>query len=544
MTVIEYVLSRLYDLGIKDIFGVPGDYAFPVNDAVCADNRFRWLGNCNELNAAYAADGYARIHGMAALCTTYGVGELSAINGIAGAYAEYLPVFHLVGMPPNHLRETAPLIHHTLGNGDFDTFRQMAKPVVCAHTVLTPENCIEETGRLISAACRERRPVYIGIPSDSASQQIVQHDGKKTPVAGNSSDPVMLKAAAEAVVTRIMKSRQVCLLPGMQVRRFGGEQHLLHLVTQTGLPFATMIMDKGILDETHPAYIGMYCGRLMNEPVRHYVESCDCVIRIGAQWGDASTGGFTAQLSENVVINIMPSSVSTGDRYYPDVLMTELLELLSILLPVRKMPRPVRPDALKNSNTFQTAISMEGLCFRWQQMFRSQDRVFVETGNVALGMAFAALPKGVTFHNQSQWGSIGWATPAALGAALAAPEDRVILLTGEGSHQLTVQEISQFYRYGLKPLIFVLNNDGYLIERQLCRDGEAVYNDVAQWNYTQLPEALGCRDWFIARVSTWQALDNAIQHAQNCGTGAYIEVVTGRYAGAPLGKKLSPAQPV
>jgi indolepyruvate decarboxylase len=98
-TVIEHVLSRLHDIGVTDVFGVPGDYSFAISDAICGDRNMRWIGCCNELNAAYAADGYARIKGTAALCTTYGVGELSAINGIAGAYAEHLPVFHLVGTP-------------------------------------------------------------------------------------------------------------------------------------------------------------------------------------------------------------------------------------------------------------------------------------------------------------------------------------------------------------------------------------------------------------------------------------------------------------
>src|ERR1700680_2740274 len=103
-TVIQHVLSRLRDIGIKDVFGVAGDFAFPIGDAVCSDPNLRWIGSCNELNAAYAADGYARVHGKAALSTTYGVGELSAINGIAGAYAEYLPVFHLVGMPASRVQ--------------------------------------------------------------------------------------------------------------------------------------------------------------------------------------------------------------------------------------------------------------------------------------------------------------------------------------------------------------------------------------------------------------------------------------------------------
>jgi indolepyruvate decarboxylase len=106
-TVIEHVLSRLRELGIKDVFGVAGDFAFPIDDAVSVNKDMRWIGSCNELNAAYSADGYARIHGMAALRTTYGVGELSAINGVGGACAENLPIFHLVGMPASRTQSSA-----------------------------------------------------------------------------------------------------------------------------------------------------------------------------------------------------------------------------------------------------------------------------------------------------------------------------------------------------------------------------------------------------------------------------------------------------
>src|SRR3984957_19986209 len=148
MTVIQYVLSRLWEIGVDSVFGVPGDYAFPVNDAICNDTNIRWIGCCNELNAGYAADGYARIKGIGALSTTYGVGELSAINAIAGSYAEHLPIFHLVGMPHMAVQSARIPMHHTLGNGEFDLFRRMAEPVVCAHAVLTPENVAYETERL------------------------------------------------------------------------------------------------------------------------------------------------------------------------------------------------------------------------------------------------------------------------------------------------------------------------------------------------------------------------------------------------------------
>src|ERR1700740_1440423 len=139
-TVIQYVLRRLNEIGVDDVFGVAGDYAFPVNDAIVEHPAINWIGCCNALNAAYGADGYARMRGVAAWCTTFGVGELAAMSGIAGAYAEHLPVFHLVGTPNLATQEGRALVQHTLGNGEFDLFHKMAEPIVCANAAMTPQN--------------------------------------------------------------------------------------------------------------------------------------------------------------------------------------------------------------------------------------------------------------------------------------------------------------------------------------------------------------------------------------------------------------------
>src|SRR4029077_17101338 len=201
-TVIQHVLSRLHDIGIKDIFGVAGDYAFSVEDAICSDKNLRWIGDCNELNAAYAADGYARIHGLAALNTTYGVGELSAINGVAGSYTEFLPVFHLTGMPDSSAQAHRRLVHHRLGDGEFDLFYKMAEPVVCARSIMTPDNCIAETERLISAALREQRPVYMAFPADYANEPVNGNRNGSTSVA-DVTDSRALEDAVQAIFAAV-----------------------------------------------------------------------------------------------------------------------------------------------------------------------------------------------------------------------------------------------------------------------------------------------------------------------------------------------------
>jgi indolepyruvate decarboxylase len=534
-TVIQHVLSRLNDIGISDIFGVAGDYAFPVQDAICADPRFRYVGDCNELNAAYAADGYARIRGLAALTTTYGVGELSALCGIGGSYAEFLPVIHLVGMPSRGVQAAHRLVHHTLGNGEFDLFSRMTQPVVCAQAIMTPENCAAETERLIAAALHQHRPVYMGFPADCAGMPVV---GTAETAGEPATDAAAVEAAVNAIVDAVSASRTACILPGIIVSRCGLRDQAAAVVAASGLPFATMFMDKCVLDETHPNYIGMYDGRLMNEEVRAFVEGCDCVLGIGAMLTDFNSGAFTARLDRSKSINIMHDSVRVGTAVYHNVGMKDVLVALAAKLP-RKVVRAPKAGGLgEPAGKADGKITPEYLYPRWQKMLRSDDILVCETGTTSMGLAFAMMPKGATFQNQTLWGAIGWATPAAFGAALSSPHRRTILITGEGSHQLTAQEVSQFHRFGLKPIIFVLNNGGYLIERLLSKNPEAYYNDIAQWHYQKLPEALGCDGWFCARVSTCGELDAAIETAERRNTGAYIEVMTDKYAASLLARRI------
>ncbi|MBV8292089.1 MAG: alpha-keto acid decarboxylase family protein, partial [Mycobacterium sp.] len=299
-TVIQYILRRLNEIGVDDIFGVAGDYAFPVNDAITQHPAINWIGCCNELNAGYAADGYARMRGVGAVCTTYGVGELAAMSAIAGSYAEQLAVFHLVGAPNLPTQEARALVHHTLGTGEFDLFSRMAEPIVCAGATMTAQNAVSETERLIAAALYHRRPVYLAIPSDVADMPVL---GAAQSLNAPSSDPASLAAATDAVIAALNNAGQACVLPGVLLRRLGLQETAAALVETWGLPFATMFADKSVLGEDHPNYIGMYVGRLMGEPVRAFVESCDAVMLVGAMLTDGNTAGHTVRLDPGKTIN-------------------------------------------------------------------------------------------------------------------------------------------------------------------------------------------------------------------------------------------------
>jgi indolepyruvate decarboxylase len=285
----------------------------------------------------------------------------------------------------------------------------------------------------------------------------------------------------------------------------------------------------------------MYDGALMNEKVRDFVEHSDLVINVGAPMTDFNSGAFTARLDPAKTISIGHHRTQVNGQSYSSVEIGDILAAMAQRLAKRIWPTIRAASLGPVTGAGNDPIGVEALYPRWESFLRPDDILVAETGTASMGLGFARLPKGTTFHNQTLWGSIGWATPAAFGAAVAAPDRRIVLVTGDGSHQLTAQEIGQFARLGLKPVVFVLNNSGYLIERLLCKDPTISYNDIAPWHYAELPHALGCDDWLTARVTTCEEFDRALQATRNSHTGVYIEVVTAPYAASPLAMKLHDA---
>ena len=256
-TVADYIVQRLAREGITDCFGVAGDFAFKLDDAVARSEAIRWIGCSNELDAAYAADGYARVRGCSMLLTTYAVGELSALNGVMGAKAERSCVFHLVGMPTMRKQRVRQIVHHTLGDGEFQNFANISAQAACVSAVITPDNCAHEMERLIATARAESRPAYILVASDYAV----------TPVTGRRRPRIRSPPAAPTWPRPSRRSPsgfrppdRVAVLPAYTVSRFKLQDRLRALIETLGCPFAAMAMDKGVLSETHPQFVGTYSG--------------------------------------------------------------------------------------------------------------------------------------------------------------------------------------------------------------------------------------------------------------------------------------------
>jgi indolepyruvate decarboxylase len=526
ISVADYIVERLAAEGIDHCFGVAGDYVFSICDAVDSSTEVKWIGCSNELNASYAADGYARVRGAAMLATTYGVGELSALNGVMGAKAEKSLVFHVVGMPSYQNQRLGKIAHHTLGDGVYGNFVNLSASAACCHTIIGPENCVIEMERVIAEARRNNQPAYIAVPSDYARSPVVTADVK--PVMARSNTEALQKAIA-AIAERIKNAKSVVAFPAFTIARLGLQKQAQKAIEALGCPFVTTLMEKCLIDEGHPQFAGMYVGAMSESKTRQIVDGADLILDLGGvNLNDITTAAYSGQLDLSRFITVGLDNVRIRDEVIVNVRLADILPELAKLKPSSPPYKGEAQGLAPVNGSPSDKITMAALYPRYAAFLRPGDTVVLETGSSSLGLTPTTLPDGVRVEAQVLWGSIGWATPASLGVALADSSRRTILITGEGSHQLTANDVGTMGRFGANVVVFVLNNSGYLIERALEENPNWTYNDLAPWNYAELPKALGCAEWFTARVTTLGELDDAMKSARASKSGAYIEIMGGK----------------
>ncbi|EJF6099102.1 indolepyruvate decarboxylase [Salmonella enterica] len=505
-TVADYLLDRLAGCGIGHLFGVPGDYNLQFLDHVIDHPTLRWVGCANELNAAYAADGYARMSGAGALLTTFGVGELSAINGIAGSYAEYVPVLHIVGAPCSAAQQRGELMHHTLGDGDFRHFYRMSQAISAASAILDEQNACFEIDRVLGEMLAARRPGYIMLPADVAKKTAIPPTEALTLPAHETQSGVETAFRYHARQC-LMNSRRIALLADFLAGRFGLRPLLQRWMAETPIAHATLLMGKGLFDEQHPNFVGTYSAGASSKEVRQAIEDADRVICVGTRFVDTLTAGFTQQLPAERTLEIQPYASRIGETWFNLPMAQAVSTLRELCLecafappPTRSVGQPVRiaKGELTQENFWQTL----------QQYLKPGDILLVDQGTAAFGAAALSLPDGAEVVVQPLWGSIGYSLPAAFGAQTACPDRRVILIIGDGAAQLTIQEMGSMLRDGQAPVILLLNNDGYTVERAIHGAAQR-YNDIASWNWTQIPQALNAAQ----QAECWR-VTQAIQLAE------------------------------
>ena len=494
----EYLLARLAECRIDTLFGVPGDFNLAFLEQVVAAPNLQWVGNCNELNAAYAADGYARIKGAAGLVLTYGVGDLSALNGIAGSFAEHVPVICISGIPPMHALRQHSLLHHTSGSGNFDDVLTCLTQFTAAQTRLTPTNAATEIDRVITTAMREKLPVYLQIPSDITHIEI---NAPAQPLQWNvSGDSIRTNLVIEQIAARINRAQRPALLVDADAQRFDLGAVIRELGEAANIPFASMSSGRSILDEQHPLFRGIYVGSGSAPATVSAIEESDCLLAIAVRFFDSTTAVFSHNLDEQKMVLIDPFSVTLDGQTIEGVNAKEVLDGLLNLYRNRSGIRPrqheataapaTQPSPAQNKDALLTHQNIWPLI---AEFLAPGDLMLVENGTAQPGIASIRLPEQTHFISQSVWASIGYTLPALLGCMLARTEGRHLLFIGDGSLQMTVQEISTIIAQKLHPVIFVLNNGGYTIERVILGPNSS-YNDIAPWSYRALPSTFSQDD--------------------------------------------------
>jgi TPP-dependent 2-oxoacid decarboxylase len=508
-TVAAYLARRMQQAGVGHVFGVPGDFCLPFFDAMVTVGP-EVVVTCNELNAGYAADGYARLNGIGALAVTWNVGGFSVLNAVAGAAAEGVPVVAVCGAAPLAKRRGG-VLHHSVGdrNAQAAAFRRVVPNSVRLHDPAQAPALID---RALETTLRERRPAFLELPLD-VSRALCATPGALAPAAGPRSDAAALDAAVAHVAALLAAAGEavprVAVLAGVEIARFGLAADVVGLAEHLGAPYVTTVHAKAVLPETHPLFAGVAIGALGEAGPRDTLEHAGVVLGLGSLLNDLDMGLDTLRLDRRRLVAAVGDTVRVGRRLYPDVALKDFVAGLRAALPRgaagadAPAPGPAAPAPVRRGAPLTTRRFFELA----RGAVAAHSVVLTDVGDAMLSVAGMPMPPGATVLSQAFYASIGWCLPATVGASFAAPARRPLAFIGDGAFQMSGQEFSTLVRHRRSAAVFVLDNGGYLMER--CMH-EGPFNDVQPWRYAELPRVFGGGDGLV--VETEGQLEQALAH--------------------------------
>lgn len=496
-TVGSYLAARLSQIGLKHHFAVAGDYNLVLLDQLLTNKEIKQVYCSNELNCGFSAEGYARANGAAAAVVTYSVGALSALNAIGGAYAENLPVILISGAPNSNDHGSQHLLHHTLGTHDFRYQLEIARHLTCAAVSITSaEDAPAQIDYAIKAALREKKPAYIEIACNISGATCAAPGPITALTEVTASDRATLEAAVDAAADFLKARKKPVILIGSKLRAAGAEKEAIELAEALGCSVAVMAAAKSFFPEGHQQFAGIYWGEVSSPGAREIVDWSDGIVCIGAIFNDYSTVGWTARPSGPNVLNADLERVWFEGHDFGSIRLSDFLAALARKVEKRdatmielariRSERPAEPEAASGAKLTRAEIVRQ-----IRPLVTPETTVIAETGDSWFNGLQLKLPDGARFEVEMQWGHIGWSVPATFGYALAAPGRRILSLIGDGSFQLTAQEVAQMIRLKLPIIIFLMNNHGYTIEVEI-HDGP--YNNVKNWDYAGLIAAFNAED--------------------------------------------------
>jgi TPP-dependent 2-oxoacid decarboxylase len=520
----SYLIQRLYDHDVRHIFGVPGDFVLGFYQELIQSNKLKVINTCDEQGAAFAADAYARINGLGVVCVTYCVGGLKIVNATAQAFAEKSPVVVISGAPGIKERRKNPLLHHKVR--DFDTQQKIFEHITVDSVLIdNPRTAAKDIDRVLSSATRYKRPVYIELPRDKVSIPIYQEQYADPSTTysqtakieeGYETDMDSMQEALAEATAMINSSKQPVIIAGVEIHRFGLQDKILQLTYKTNIPVVATVLSKSVISEDHPSYLGVYEGAMGHQSVREYVESSDCLILLGALMTDINFSISSTPIEQSKSIYVTSEKLTIKYHNFENVLLQDFLTSL-IEAPLEKKDFVLvgKQGNVKNNNNkyFSAArnqkITVKRLFERLNFSITNNAIVIADVGDSLFGALDLTIHGQTDFLSPAYYCSMGFAVPAAIGAQLASPALRPIVIVGDGAFQMTGMEISTISRFALNPIIIVLNNNGYGTERPML-DGP--FNDILPWNYYRIPEIIGHGKGFV--IETEDQLEESLSAAE------------------------------
>lgn len=503
ITISEYLLRRLKERDVNVLFGIPGDYVLPFfNNLLDGNHGVRHIGTCNELNAAYCADGYAKLSGFGAATVTFGPGSLNTTNAVAGAYADDTPILIIAGSPAIQVMRTPShrLLHHVVGT-NFTANIQIFSPITCiSKQLMHIDTAPLEIDEVIRTCYQTKKPAYLEIPYDLQTAlvdppaapidlMLFQSSEQELAAAVENTLELINNASSRAVITGHLLRRENCITEGIEI------------IENIGATVATTFCGKLPDFEEHPHSVGVYTGAMSQTFTKEKIEGADLLINFGRTNNEFDTGIFTTKTGkEQDVIHVHHDHVIINDQYFPNVYLRDFIPALAeesraiTPLPV-SIPFDTKRFAFQRSEAFVPTgndLTIDRLYVQLANFLREGDIVFGDTGGY-INSSQTEFPANSEVFGCGNWASIGSGFGMFVGGTQAsqARSRRRICITGDGGFQMTAQELSTLIREKTDSIIIVLDNAGYGAERAIYPDKYRSYNDIQVWNYELLPEAFG-----------------------------------------------------
>lgn len=509
-TIGSLVIDRLRALGVEHVFGIPGDYVLTFYKLL-EQSPLHLVGTTREDCAGFAADAYARIRGVGALCVTYCVGGLNTVNAVACAYAERSPVVVLTGSPGLSERARNPYLHHMVR--DFETQKEVFEKVTVAAVVLDdPLTAARQLDHAIAALNRYRRPIYVEIPRDLVHARLPVAAPAST-IAEEATDPAVLAEALGEVRSMLVSAKRPVMLAGAEAGRYGLQDELVRLVERFNMPVASTLHGKSVISEDHPSYVGVYGGLIGREEVLQFVHDSDCLLILGSILSDVDVlDPQRPELASGQVIHATADRIAIKHHRYDGIefeaFVKGLLHLQIAPFASRTLPKPERAAYLRPEPA--DPITLQGLFSHLDTVLEDTTIVIADVGESLFASADLRVRRRFEFLSPAYYTSMGFAVPAAVGAGFADRRLRPLVLVGDGAFQMTGTELATAVRYGQTPIVLILNNRGYSTEREIL---EGTFNDIHEWRYERVCELIGGgTGWCIRTHGEFvESLDRALR---------------------------------